>query len=249
MARKGQRFGHNIYRNIMNGNEIRIANLRIAGAANAAAEFDILGNAFGFGCPTYLAGALGIYNECHNYDTVLLSALTQRLPAPSGLIPVTRIDFTVSRSRPSVFALSALYLNEVGAEPRADADLRAAIYNRIFADHLNNDEKGNPAIDNLGETVRCDGTSWIRIYWMAAMRAAAGNPDVKAPALSVAVLGYLLALRCLESIPGGAQTDPEAARKALESVLNDLHAPPNGSRLRPGDLKNALEFLFQQDAE
>ena len=77
------------------------------------------------------------------------------------------------------------------------------------------------------------------------MSATAGNKDVKAPALSVAVMGYLLAQRCLELAPGGARTDAESARRAVESVFDELQATPNGSRLSPGDLRNAVKFLFQ----
>ena len=140
----------------------------------------------------------------------------------------------------------ALYLNEVVADARADDDPEGAVKKRLFADHLRRKEQGNPALENLGELVLCDGTSWTRIYWMAVMSATTGKSDVKAPALSVAIMGYLLAKRCLESTAGGARTDPEAARRAVESVFDELQATPNGSRLSPGDLQNAVKFLFQQ---
>ena len=147
-----------------------------------------------------------------------------------------------------MFALSAPYLNEVVGEARNAGNPRDAVQTRIFADHLNDDEKGNRAVENLGEAVRCDGTSWIRIHWMAVMSATTGKSDVKAPALSVAVMGYLLAQRCLELAPDGAQADADAARRALESVFDELHATPNGSKLSPGDLQNAVKFLFEQKA-
>ena len=231
----------------MNTNEDKAAFVNHVFATNTAAEFDILGNAFGIDCPTYVAGALGIHDECLCRDAALLAALEKHLDAPSGLVPAPKIGFAVSRSRWSVFALSAPYLNEVVGEARNAGNPRDAVQTRIFADHLNDDEIGKWAVENLGELVLCDGTSWIRIYWMAVMSAAACNKDVKAPALSVAVMGYLLAQRCLELAPDGAQADADAARRAVETVFDELHATPNGSRLSPGDLQIAVRFLFHQE--
>jgi hypothetical protein len=231
----------------MNSNENRLLAVKDLIASRAAAQFDIRGVALCFSRtihPGSLTGALGIYNECRCHARILLAALKKRLQTSSGLIPAPKIDFAVNRSRSSFFGLSDLYLKEVVAEARTDDNPEHAVQNRIFADHLKKNEQSNPALENLGETILCDGISWIRIFWMATMSAAACDKDVKAPALSVGVLGYLLAQHCLESTADAARTETEAARKALESALNDLPGPPNGSRLNPGDLRVAVKFLF-----
>lgn len=232
-------------------NDNRLLAVKDLLASHAAAQFDIRGVAFGLSRtnhPGSLNGALGVYNECRCHVRALLSAIKKRLDISSGLSSAPEIDFAVSQSRPSVFALSALYLNEVVAEARGDDNPEHAVQNRVFADHLKKSEQGNPALKNLGQSVLCGGTSWIRINWMAAMSAATSNRQVKAPALSVAVLGFLLANGCLESTVGRAEIDTKTARSVVESVLNDLQAPPNGSRLSPGDLQEAGRFLFQQES-